>query len=169
MEKSYSNYLNGSNGFREFEEIETVSLEEIEKFQKDMGIKLTNDYKDFIKQYNGFDLDYGFDNFLTNNLEDYIGLDSFLSLGFIKYKMSPTQFEDENYYYERMYKLEIFPFITNSTGHCEGYIGFGENNFGKIYVANTDLIGGESEKIIYICDSFTEFMNGFEKIPNCEV
>ncbi|MFN4150877.1 MAG: SMI1/KNR4 family protein [Candidatus Sericytochromatia bacterium] len=159
----YNDFLLKDTGFKEYEEKDKLSLEEIENIEKEIQITFCSQYKSFLQEYNGCSLKVGFQNKLTEKYK-YIALDSFMSLGFIKYKLSTEHDDFGDKYNKRMYELKIFPFMSDGTGYSEAYMGFGKENFGEIYVSNVDDIGNSQEKIYHISDSFTEFMDNFAQV-----
>ena len=132
-------------------ENEKITLDEFNRFEKLLGdLKLPNDYKDHMLNYNGgsvpFDYDYIFSYQDDNN--------EFIEAKFIRF----YSLERVKLTYEKKHEF-LFPKLL-TIGLIEGgylAMGYTQNNYGEIFVFFS------SEGPYKVADSFTELIESMEE------
>ena len=137
------------------EGFDSVTIEEIEKFQKKIGYKLPQDYKDFILLYNGCYTGYEVYKYERINYwdGDLEKKESYLSR-FISINFTIGLFDDEeNERPDRKY-LNI---AECSSGNPKIYLSLNKKTYGNIYYNDFPHEGYYYK----IADNFTDFLKGF--------
>ena len=145
-----------------------TTFDDIEKFEQKYNIKLENDYKKFLVKYNGFSINYCSE--INNNQYFlfniyffclnymYPSIDNFETLKSVEFMFH--DYLDKNsieYKNEIITKLEIIPIANGNSGHFDLGIGYGKDNFGKIYTWYLEGFDG----VIFVCNNFKEFIEGY--------
>lgn len=144
-----------------------TSIQDIEEFERNYDIKLAYDFKEFLIKYNGIilgsSLKKGSKSYILGNIyldkdSNYFWLDVFGDLqeikgSFLEYLNDPEKIDQKNI----IQKQKIVPIAGDMGANSELGIGYGEDNFGKIYAWSL----GWDYEIFFICDSFKEFIEGY--------
>ena len=119
-----------------------TTLQDIEDFESNYSIKLADDYKDFLLKYNGIISSCGLDINNSRYSLNNTYLDGKALLDFELFKNLPQVIDEMNEYlgdFELDYKIDIvknqkiLPIAGNYSAHSDLGIGYGKDNFGKIY------------------------------------
>ena len=150
-----------------------ITEKDIIDFENKYDFKLPKEYKDFLLSYNGGYLPYSIkldenyydlENVYSNNTE----VNRFYSLqettGLLE---SDHVYCEDGIFSQNFIPNKLSPFATDHVGYYIFYIGVGENNLGKIYSYDHqgDLCE-PGEELKYLCESFTDFVNGFQIIKD---
>ncbi|MFN8671801.1 MAG: SMI1/KNR4 family protein [Candidatus Sericytochromatia bacterium] len=152
---------------REFIEGKTTK-EDIENFENEYNIKLTEDFKEFLINYNGVLLDGYYE---INNLK-YILFNKYLEntengasdfevfedlpqiIGTMKEYLGNEELSNR---IDLVKNEKILPIIRDMSANGDIGIGYGKDNFGKMFVWGISPFEG----VEFLCNSFREFIEGY--------
>lgn len=157
---------------REFIEGKTT-IQDIEEFERTYNIKLSNDYIEFLVKNNGIISSCGLkiNNFYYSLYNTYLekidnsDFEVFENLPEI-IKTIHEYLSDEEVFnkIDIIKNKKILPIAGNMSASSDLGIGYGEDNFGKIYTWRLDW----DYEIFFVCNSFKEFIEGYYLIETDE-
>ena len=144
-----------------------ISENDIESFENRFKLKIPKDFRDFLLKTNGGIPEEKILDFQDHYIDDYLKVMEFFSLEKIADFFESIEEEGLNnsndlfLMYSKYYKYKML-IIGEFYDNLFLCISYSEDNFGKIYYSDHE----HEDDFSPICDSFTEFIEGFEYSEN---